>query len=130
MSGHEESEPEIKPLYWVGSSREDLIEFPLRVRKQTGYALYLAQIGLRSQTAKSLRGFGGAGVLKIVENHDGSTYRAVYTLNFPRAVFVLHAFKKKSARGIETPKHIVDLIKQRLRTAEEHYLEMFPEEEE
>lgn len=86
-----------------------------------GYALYQAQVGLKAPTAKSLRGFGGAGVLEIVEDHQTDTYRAVYTVKFSELVYVLHAFQKKSKKGIATPKPDMDLIKKRLRVAEEDY---------
>jgi phage-related protein len=113
--------PRPKPLEWVGSSKEDLNEFPRAVRREVGYALYLAQIGMKALKAKPLKGLGGAGVLEVVANHDGGTYRAVYTLRFAEAVFVLHAFQKKSKRGIATPKTEVDLIKRRLKIAAEEY---------
>ena len=118
----EPSEPsEVKPLIWIGSSRDDLIEFPPQVRKEAGYALYLAQIGMKALKAKPLRGFGGGAVLEIVENYDGNAYRAVYTVKFPEVVFVLHAFQKKSKRGISTPKSEIELVRMRLRLAAEYY---------
>jgi phage-related protein len=83
-------------------------------------ALYLAQRGGRHAQAKPLKGFGGAGVLEIVEDHDGNTYRVVYTVKLAAAVYVLHAFQKKSTRGIATPQHELELIKQRLKAATEH----------
>jgi len=86
-----------------------------------GYALYQAQLGLKAPLAKPLRGFGGAGVLEIVEDHRGDTYRAVYTVKFSDFVYVLHAFQKKSKKGIATPKPDIDLIKKRLKIAEEDY---------
>lgn len=86
-----------------------------------GYALYQAQIGLKAASAKPLRGFGGAGILEIVENYQTDTYRAVYVVKFAELIYVLHAFQKKSKRGIATPKTDVDLIRRRLRAAEEHY---------
>lgn len=86
-----------------------------------GYALYQAQLGLKAPSAKPLRGFGGAGILEIVEDHHTDTYRAVYTVKFSKSVYVLHAFQKKSRKGIATPKADIDLIRQRLRAAEEHY---------
>ena len=86
-----------------------------------GYALYQAQIGLKALSAKPLRGFGGAGILEIVENHQTDTYRAVYTVKFSNFIYVLHAFQKKSRKGIATPKPDIDLIQRRLRAAEEHY---------
>lgn len=114
-----------KPLIWIGSSKDDLVEFPARVRKEAGYALYLAQIGMKAPKAKPMRGFGGAGVLEIVEDHSGNTYRAVYTVKFTEVVFVLHAFQKKSKKGIATPKPDIDLIKRRIAVAAEQYHEMY-----
>jgi phage-related protein len=113
--------PKIKTLIWVGSSRRDLKAFPDEVKDGMGYALYQAQIGQKAPTAKPLRGFGGAGVLEVVEDHRGGTYRAVYTVNFSNLVYVLHAFQKKSKKGIETPKSDLDLINRRLKVAEEDY---------
>jgi phage-related protein len=86
-----------------------------------GFALWQAQNGDKHVNAKPLKGFGGAGVLEIVENAEGGTFRAVYTVKFTAAVYVLHAFQKKSKRGRKTPKHEVDLIQRRLKMAEEHY---------
>lgn len=93
---------------------KDLCGFPEDVRQVMGYALYLAQTGVKHGSAKPLRGFGGAGVLEVVEDHDGDTYRTVYTVRFADSVYVLHAFQKKSKRGIATPKHDIDLIRDRL----------------
>ena len=115
----------MKPLFWVGPSKGDLIRFPEQVRKEMGYALHLAQAGEKSVHSKPLRGFGGAGVLEVATNCDGNTYRAVYTVKFAKAVFVLHAFQKKSKQGIATPKADMDLIKQRLNTAAEQYRQSF-----
>jgi phage-related protein len=109
----------IRPLAFMGSSRRDLTAFPDAARQDVGYALYLAQRGRRAPSAKVLNGFGGGGVVEIVEDHDGDTYRCVYTVRLERAVYVLHAFKKKSKHGIATPKHDLDLIRSRLREAEE-----------
>jgi phage-related protein len=117
--------PDAKPLKWVGASRDRLSEFPDEVRKEMGYALYLAQIGLKAPKAKPLRGFGGAGVLEVVEDFDGDTFRAVYTVKFRGIVFVLHVFQKKSKRGIRTPKTDIELIKARLKAAEEAYRELY-----
>jgi phage-related protein len=111
----------IKPLFFVGSSREDLKGFPEDVQDATGYALYIAQTGGKHPHAKALRGFGGAGVLEVMENHAGDTYRTVYTVRLQHAVYVLHAFQKKSRRGIETPREEIDLVRARLRLAEEHH---------
>ncbi len=111
----------IKRLNFVGSSQEDIKTFPEAVRSDIGYALFVAQRGEKSKAAKPLRGFGGAGVLEIVENFDGNTYRAVYTVKFPNALYVLHCFQKKAKHGIKTQQQDINLIKQRLRTAEEEY---------
>jgi phage-related protein len=86
-----------------------------------GYALNQAQIGRKSPSAKPLGGFGSAGVLEIVEDHQTDTYRAVYTVKFAELVYVLHAFQKKSRKAIATPKPDMDAIKKRLRAAEEDY---------
>lgn len=86
-----------------------------------GFALYQAQAGRKAPTAKPLRGFGGAGVLEIVEDHETDTYRAVYTVKFSEFIYVLHAFQKKSKKGIATPRPELELIKRRLRTAQEDY---------
>jgi phage-related protein len=117
----ETEKPKPKPLKWIGSSKEDLIQFPKEVRKAMGHALHLAQINLKAPNAKALRGFGGASILEVVEDYDGSTYRAVYTVKFRGMVYVLHAFQKKSKKGIATPKHDIDLIKRRLKIASDHY---------
>jgi phage-related protein len=121
-SKDEEAEKlEPKPLKWIGSSKEELLRFPKDVRKVMGHALHLAQINLKALNAKPLRGFGGASILEIVEDHDGNTYRAVYTVKFRRMVYVLHVFQKKSKKGIATPKHEIDLIRARLKTATDDY---------
>ncbi len=95
--------------------------FPEGVRRRVGGALWEAQLGLKAAFAKPLKGFGSAGVLEIVDDFDGDTYRAVYTVRFAGVVYVLHAFQKKSKRGIATPKTELDLIEQRLRRAREDY---------
>ena len=110
-----------KPLTWVGSSKRDYIQFPDQVQDDMGYALFVAQMGERPKSAKPLRGFKGAGVLEIVEDYDGDTFRAVYTVRFAQRLYVLHAFQKKSKRGIETPKSEIRLVEQRLRAAEADY---------
>jgi phage-related protein len=121
MSAGEEHQESPKPLFWVGGSRDDLREFPEEVRQTMGFALWQAQNGGKHLDAKPLKGFGGAGVLEIAEDDDGSTYRAVYTVEFAGAVYVLHAFQKKSKKGVRTPKRETDLIRRRLKTAEEHH---------
>lgn len=110
----------MRPLIWVGSSLEDLQAFPDEVKRVMGYALYLAQMGGKHPDAKPLKGFGGAGVLEIVDDFAGDTYRVVYTVQVPDAICVLHAFQKKAKRGIATPKSDIELIRARLRRAQEH----------
>jgi phage-related protein len=107
-----------KPLVWIASSKKDLKAFPRPVQRDLGQALEIAQFGLTPAHAKPLKGFKGAGVLELVEDHDGSTYRAVYTVRLAGRVYVLHALQKKSKKGIETPKHVIDVIKARLKEAE------------
>ena len=110
-----------KPLDFIGSSREDLKEFPDEVKQDIGYALFEAQKGGKLEAAKPLKGFSGAGVLEIIERFDGDTYRAVYTVKFREVVYVLHCFQKKSKSGIKTPQQEVGLIRRRLKAAEEDY---------
>ena len=111
----------VKSLYFVGSSRKDIQDFPEEVRVDIGYALFEVQKGGKPASAKPLKGFGGAGVLEIIENFDGNTYRAVYAVKFPKKVYVLHCFQKKSKHGIATPQKEINLIRQRLKSAEEDY---------
>lgn len=111
----------LKPVRWVGSSKEDLSGFPADVRQRVGGALWEAQTGHKAPYAKPLKGFGDAGVLEILDDFDGDTFRAVYTIRFARAVYVLHAFQKKSKRGAATPKAELDLIDRRLKRAKEDY---------
>ena len=113
--------PLLKPIEWISSSRNDLRKFPEEVQQMVGFALYRAQLGKKHPDAKPLKGFNGAGVLEIVEDFDGDTYRAVYTVKFEEIIYVLHAFQKKSKRGIATPKKDIDLIEARLNRAKEHY---------
>ena len=110
-----------KPVRWVGTSKEDLSAFPDEVRRRVGRALWDAQIGLKAPFAKPLKGFGGAGVLEVVDDFDGNAYRSVYTVRFTGVVYVLHAFQKKSTRGISTPKSVRELIARRLAKAQEAY---------
>jgi phage-related protein len=112
-----------KPLLWIASSKRDLKKFPKPVQYNLGRALQTAQWGGKSDDAKPLKGFKGASVLEVVEDYDGDTYRAVYTVKFRRAVCVLHAFQKKSKKGIKTPKVVIDLIEERLAYASEVYEE-------
>lgn len=119
----------LKPIEWIGSSRDDLREFPEDVQQIMGFALYRAQLGKKHPDAKPLKGFKGAGVLEIVENFDGDTYRSVYTVKFEGIVYVLHAFQKKSKQGIATPKPDIDLIESRLKRAKEHYKKYLEQQE-
>jgi phage-related protein len=118
----------LKPVEWVGSSLEDLKEFSEDVQQVFGYALYLAQCGEKHPSAQPLKGFKGAGVLEVVEDFDGDTYRAVYTVKLAGAVYVLHVFQKKSKQGFATPKQDVELIEARFKRAKEHYLENYSKE--
>ena len=114
------NDPTPRPLEWVGSSLDDLREFPDEVRAHMGFALYQAQIGLKHRDAKPLAGIG-TGILEIATRFDKGTYRAMYTVRFQSAVYVLHAFQKKSKHGISTPKAEMDLVRKRLMAAEGHY---------
>ena len=107
-----------KPLVWLGSSYRDLMAMPGPVRQFFGHALGRAQQGERHESTKVLRGFGGAGILEIIRDEAGGTFRAVYTVKFQAAVFVLHVFQKKSRRGVETPNEDMALIRARLKIAE------------
>ncbi len=113
--------PKTNALAWIGSSRKDLKKFPAEVQSAMGFALYQAQLGLKAINAKPLAGFGGASVLEIVDDFQTDTYRAVYTVKFRDVIYVLHAFQKKSRKGIATPKADLDLIKRRLKVAEEDH---------
>ena len=107
---------EPRPLIWRGTSRVDFAAFPELVQREMGYALFLAQMGERHSTmSKTLSGFGGAAVIEVRESYDGDAYRAVYTVRYADAVYVLHAFQKKSKKGIATPKAETDLIERRLK---------------
>jgi len=112
------AEPFLRPLVWIGSSRDDLRAFPEPVLDRVGYALYIAQRGGKHRDAKPLAGFGSAGVLEVIQDFRGDTFRTVYTLKYAGAVYVLHAFQKKSKTGRETPRRDSELIHQRLREAE------------
>jgi phage-related protein len=114
----------LRPLLWVGSSKKDYDAFPAEVQDGLGFELYLAQDGQHPPSAKPLRGLG-SGMVELVGDFEGDTYRAVYTVRFREAVYVLHVFKKKSKRGIATPRNEIELVKRRLRTAEQDYAEQF-----
>jgi len=108
---------DLKPVVWIGSSKAALSAFPEEVKDSIGFALYVAQQGGKHYSAKPLRGFG-TGVLEIVDDYGGGTYRAVYTVRFSGRIYVLHAFQKKSKTGVKTPKAEINLIQTRLKWAE------------
>jgi phage-related protein len=116
--------PEERPLHWVGSAKRDFLTFPGSIKDDIGNALGIAQFGGKAPTAKPWKGLG-PGVLEIVESHDGNAYRAVYTVRFAKAVYVLHAFHKKSPSGIRTAKRDVDLVAERLKQAQRDYEEHY-----
>ncbi len=118
----------LTPVEWIASSRKDLRAFPDGVQNKIGYALYAAQRGSKHEAAKPLRRLG-AGLLEVVVDFDRSTFRAVYTVRFAQAVYVLHVFQKKAKRGISTPRHEIDVIRSRLKLAEAHYLEKYGEDQ-
>jgi len=113
-----------KPLLWVGSAKRDFLNFPAAVKDDMGNALGIAQFGGTAPTAKPWKGLG-PGVLEIVESHDGNAYRAVYTVRFEKALYILHAFQKKSPSGIRTAKRDVNLVEQRLKQAQRDYEEHY-----
>ena len=109
-----------KPLHWVASSKKDYLSFPAEVQGEMGYALGLAQLGARHPNAKPWKG-EGPGILEVVEDYRGDTYRAVYAVRFAEVVYVLHAFQKKSKKGIKTPQTDAKLISERLKRAQADY---------
>jgi phage-related protein len=117
----------VRPLLWVASSKRDYLRFPPRVQDNFGFELFLAQTGQHPPSAKPLRGLE-SGTVELVDDFDGDTYRAVYTVHFRDAVYVLHAFKKKAKRGIKTPQSDIDLVKRRLRDAEQDHAQRFRKE--
>jgi phage-related protein len=119
-----ESVPGEKPLYWIGSSIKDVTRFPSEVQRTVGFALSAAQFGGKHPSAKPWRG-EGPGILEVVKDYDGDTYRAIYTVRFADAVYVLHAFQKKSPHGIATRQSNIDLVKARLRIAQRDYEEKY-----
>jgi phage-related protein len=114
MPGHTQ---QLKPIRWMASTKEDLSSSPDAVKDAIGYALYGVQCGQKPANAKPLKGFGGASVLEIVEDFDGDTWRAVYTVEIAGVIYVLDFFQKKSKKGISTPKHIIERIRKRPREA-------------
>jgi phage-related protein len=118
-----------KPVHWIGSSKKDIQEFPREVRSEIGFSLYAAECGDTLVNSVPLVGFRSAKVLEIIVPHDGDAYRAVYTVKFRLAVYVLHTFQKKSKRGIKTPQADMVLIRSRLKAAERHYREKYEKHE-
>jgi phage-related protein len=108
-----------REVVWIGSSLGDLKSFPDIVKQTMGFALFQAQCGGKHLQAKALKGFKGGGVLEVIEDYDGDTYRMMYTVRFSDAVYVLHSFQKKAKRGIKTPKHEMDIVEARLKIAAE-----------
>ena len=115
----------LKPVVWVGSTYDDWKAFPDDVQDMMGYALHLAQCGEKADSVKPLKGFKGASVLEIVDNFDTDTYRAIYTVKYQGVVYVLHAFQKKSKKGIATPQSDIKLIEQRLKKAKVYHDENY-----
>lgn len=116
-----QDDPRPKPVHWIGSSRDDLKAFPKDVQRSVGTALWAAQTGGKATYVKPLKGFAGAGVLEVVDDFDGDTYRAVYTVRFAGVVYVLHAFQKESKRGIATPRSEIEKVERRLKRAKDEY---------
>ena len=113
-----------KPLFWIGSALKEVTRFPPEVQRSIGFALSAAQYGGKHPSAKPWKG-EGPGVLEIVKDYDGDTYRAIYTVRFARAIYVLHTFQKKSPRGIETRQSDIHLVRERLRLAQQDYEERY-----
>ncbi|MCX5662317.1 MAG: type II toxin-antitoxin system RelE/ParE family toxin [Planctomycetota bacterium] len=111
----------LKPVFWMASSLDDLRSFSEEVCDAMGFALFQAQMGGKHIAAKPMKGYKGAGVLEVVEDWDGETFRVVYTVKFKEAIYVLHAFQKKSKTGIKTPKRDIDLVDARLALAKAHH---------
>ena len=109
-----------KPLFWVASSLNDLLAFPVKVQKKIGTALSVAQLSGKHPSAKPWKGAGSV-VFEIVEDYRSDAYRAIYTVKFAEAVYVLHAFQKKSPSGVRTPRRDVELVAQRLKQAQKEY---------
>ncbi len=116
---------EERKLEYIASSRKDLAKLPFDVKQTFAQGLELARIGEKHLDASPLKGFKGASVLELIEDYRGDTFRAMYTVRFQKAVYVLHVFKKKSKSGIKTPKQDIDKIKKRLKMAEAHYKEKY-----
>ncbi|MDN3507737.1 MAG: type II toxin-antitoxin system RelE/ParE family toxin [Simkaniaceae bacterium] len=115
------SKKQIKTVLWISSAKRDLMKMPAKAISDLGYAIYEAQKGNHPRIAKPLKGFSGTEVLELVENFRGDTFRAVYTIKYHDVLIVLHAFEKKSTKGISTPKKEIDLIHERLKHAKQVY---------
>ena len=115
----------MKPLHWIGSCLKDIKQFPKDVQQEVGFAIHLAQMGERSSNAVALVGYGGASVLEVVSNHDGDTFRAIYTVKFEEAVYALHAFQKKSPRRCQMSRRDKQTLTVRLKQAKQHYEEEY-----
>jgi len=120
--------PIMKPVEFIASALDDISALPDEVKRVFGFAIRMAQRGEKHPDAKPLKGFGGAGVLEVVENFDGDTYRAVYTIKFAGMVYVLDVFQKKSKQGIKTSQHDIERIKSRLKLAEQDYEKRRPQQ--
>jgi phage-related protein len=118
------------PLEFIGSAEDDLFVFPPAVKRVIGFAIRTAQKGGKHPDAKPLKGFKGAGVLEVISDFDGNTFRAVYTVKFKGVIYVLHAFQKKSKKGIKTPRAEIDKVKARLRDAQALHEERNSDEKE
>lgn len=117
-----------KPLNWIASAKKDLLAMPVEVQRVVGYALHIAQISETAANVRAMQGFAGASVLEIRDSFSGDTYRAVYTVRFGAAIYVLHCFQKKSKSGIATDLQDIELIRARLNLAQEHYRARYEKE--
>ncbi|MDJ0730881.1 MAG: type II toxin-antitoxin system RelE/ParE family toxin [Crocosphaera sp.] len=126
----ESQSEDLKEVIFLASAKKVLQTFPQDVKRDMGFVLYQVQQGKKPINAKPLKGFAGAGVLEIIEDYNSDTYRAVYTVKFPKVIYVLHCFQKKSKQGIKTPKQDIDLIKQRLKSAEGNYHQWLQQQKE
>ncbi len=115
----------MKPVHWIASSKRNLMSFPTIIRREAGHSLYLAQKGDKGVNAVPMVGFGDASVIEVVMNEMAGTFRAIYTVRFQHAIYVLHAFQKKSKTGISTPQTDLDLVKRRFKVAKDHHKEHY-----
>ena len=115
----------MRAIHWVASSKKDLKEMPLKIRERFGFGLYQVQLGRRPENSKILRGFGSSNVSELITEIEDGTFRAVYTIEFENAIFVLHVFQKKSKSGIETPKKEKELINNRIKLAQQEWRQIY-----